>query len=106
MPGEIRRIADFLDIEFNDDKIWSTILEHSSFEYMKDNASRLSPMLDQIFEGGAKSFVNKGTNGRWRDVLTPADIQKYEEIANSNLTEECSQWLITGEMPNKSNDKQ
>ena len=34
LPGEIRRIADFLDIEI-DEARWPAILEHCSFAYMK-----------------------------------------------------------------------
>ncbi len=67
---------------------------------MKDHADALSPLLKDAFQGGGKSFVYKGTNGRWRDTLTPADIEKYENLASKNLTPECAHWLATGELPN------
>lgn len=38
MPGEIRKIAAFLDIPIDESK-WDAILEHCSFTYMKNNAS-------------------------------------------------------------------
>ena len=31
-----------------------------------------------MFKNGGTTFINKGTNGRWRDVLTPDDIARYE----------------------------
>jgi len=37
--------------------------------------------------------------GRWRDVLTPADIEKYERAARTRLTADCAHWLATGELP-------
>jgi len=38
MPGEIRRIAEFLEIPINELR-WNAILEHCSFEWMKKNAT-------------------------------------------------------------------
>ena len=37
-----------------------------------------------------------GTNGRWRDVLTPNQLERYEEVMRSKLTPECIQWLTCG----------
>jgi aryl sulfotransferase len=36
---------------------------------MKNNADSLSQLGATAFEGGLKSFIHKGVNGRWRDVL-------------------------------------
>ena len=33
-----------------------------------------------VFENGADSFFHKGTNGRWRDVLTPAQLDRYDTL--------------------------
>ena len=51
------------------------------------------------FKGGLKTFVYKGTNGRWRDILTPEDLEKYDNVVNANLTPDCAKWHATGEMP-------
>jgi aryl sulfotransferase len=95
MPGEIRRIAKFLDIAFDESK-WETILEHCSFTYMKDNAAQSVPFGGSIFEGGAATFMHKGTNGRWIDMLTMEDIDHYEQVAREKLGDECAYWLSTG----------
>jgi aryl sulfotransferase len=97
MPGEIRRVAEFLDIEV-EESIWPTIVEHCTFDYMKKNGDKLSPILGDAFVGGGGSFINKGTNGRWREMLSAADIEKYERAAGENLTPDCAHWLATGEM--------
>jgi aryl sulfotransferase len=70
MPGQIRRIAGFLDIEV-DEARWPAILEHCSFDYMKRHAELSAPLGGQLWEGGASTFIHKGVNGRWRDVLSP-----------------------------------
>ena len=96
MEGEIRRIARFLGLE-PDPGVWPRILEHCTFEYMKRNARTLSPRLSIIFSGGAATFLNRGTIGRWRDVLRADDVRQYEEAARRNLTPDCARWLETGQ---------
>ena len=98
MPGEMRRIARFLGIEI-DEARWPAVVEHCTFEYMRRTASQHSPILDDVFQGGASTFFHKGTNGRWKDVLSAADIQKYEETARAKLTPDCAHWVATGELP-------
>jgi aryl sulfotransferase len=66
---------------------------------MKEHAEELSVMLKDGFQGGLKTFVYKGTNGRWRDILTSEELEKYDKIENTNLTAECAHWHATGEMP-------
>jgi hypothetical protein len=55
------------------------------------------PLGGAICEGGAKTFIHKGVNGRWRKVLTAADTDRYESTANVQLGAECARWLATGE---------
>jgi aryl sulfotransferase len=98
MPGTIRHIAEFFDIAIDEEK-WPAIVEHCTFDYMKKNADDLSPQLKHFFDGGMRNFVFKGTNQRWREILTPEEVEKYESIANSRLTPDCAHWHATGEMP-------
>ncbi|NOX93908.1 MAG: sulfotransferase domain-containing protein [Alphaproteobacteria bacterium] len=95
MPGEIRRIASFLEIEVAED-IWPAIIEHCSFDYMKAHADQVVPLGGEPWKGGAKTFINKGTNGRWRDQLTAEDCAKYERRAREELSAECVRWLAEG----------
>ena len=96
MPAEIRRLAEFLDIPINKDK-WDDILLHCSFDYMKANASRSVPLGGAFWDGGAKTFIHKGTNGRWRDVLSRDEILQYELRVAQELGKDCAHWLETGE---------
>ena len=97
MPGQIREIAEFLGIAIDESK-WDAILEHCSFDYMKNNAEKSAPVGGIFWEGGAKTFIHKGTNGRWRDVLTAEDNAQYEALALEKLGVDCSQWLASGRM--------
>ena len=96
MPGEMRKMAAFLEIPINESK-WDLMVEHASFDYMKKNATLSTPLGGVIFDGGAESFVFKGTNNRWRDTLTAEDVEAYEARAVEELGNECAHWLATGE---------
>lgn len=95
LEGEMRQIADFLDVDIPEDQ-WPVVVEHCGFEWMKANAEKVAPLGGAIFEGGAGAFINKGTNGRWRDVLTPEDIAAYEAMALEKLGADCARWLAGG----------
>ena len=45
-------------------------MEHCSFDYMKREAVK-NERFAIVLQGGGSTFINKGTNGRWRDVLAP-----------------------------------
>jgi aryl sulfotransferase len=91
----IREIAAFLEIEVRDEK-WPVILDHCSFDYMRRHAEKVAPLGGAPWEGGAETFINKGTNGRWRDVLTTEDCARYEALAAEQLGTDCAEWLALG----------
>jgi aryl sulfotransferase len=96
LPGSIRRIADFLDIEI-DEAAFPKILHHCSFDYMKAHAEKVAPLGGVLWQGGAQTFVNKGTNGRWRDTLSAEEVEAYEAKALAELGSDCAWWLAMGE---------
>ena len=98
MPGGIRRIASFLDIPI-DEAAFPTIVEHCSFDYMKANADEAAPLGGALWEGGGKTFIHKGTNGRWREELPETLSRAYEERALAELGPDCAQWLRGGSKP-------
>ena len=97
MPGEIRRIAAFLDIAI-DEARWDAIVEHCGFDYMKANAAASVPLGGAFWDGGAETFLHKGTNGRWHDVLSAEEVAAYDRKALAELGPDCAGWLRTGEM--------
>jgi aryl sulfotransferase len=98
MPGEMRRIADFLGIPVREED-WPRLVEYCSFDWMKRNATRSVPLGGAFWDAGAEVFIHKGVNGRWRDVLSSADAREYEERAIRELGPECAAWLADGEEP-------
>ncbi len=92
---EIQRVARYLDIPVSPDSL-ERIVEAVSFKSMKENADAVVGRASMLFRGGAKRFVNKGTNGRWRDVLTEDDLRAYRAMVRSALSPDCAKWLEEG----------
>ena len=49
-----------------------------------------------IFAGGLDTFFFKGTNGRWRDVLTAGELDMLERAKARVLTPDCAEYLERG----------
>jgi aryl sulfotransferase len=98
MDGMMRKMAAFLDIPIDEDK-WPEIVEHCTFAYMKKNATASTPLGGIMWEGGADTFVYKGVNGRWHDMLPAEDSKRYEARAVAELGPECAHWLAAGKLP-------
>jgi aryl sulfotransferase len=98
MEGVIRRVAAFLDIAVAPES-WPRIFEHCSFRYMKAHADQVAPSGGAYWDDGGSAFINRGVDGRWKDVLPERDSRRYEDMAVEKLGAECAHWLATGELP-------
>jgi aryl sulfotransferase len=94
LAGEMQRIAAFLDIEVPAAK-WPAVVKRCTFESMQTRGSEIGE-FERLFEGGAKGFLFKGTNGRWRDVLTPEEVEAYEKRVAELLPPAGAAWLQDG----------
>jgi aryl sulfotransferase len=92
---EARRIAAFLGIEVPE-TAWPGIVEAVSFTEMKKRGERYAPGGGEHWKGGAQTFLHKGTNGRWRDVLSKTDLALYDAACERVLTPDCRKWLENG----------
>ena len=92
LPGMMRKIAQFLDIAIVEDK-WEETVHHCTFDYMKEHADNSSPMLNKLFKEGAAAVIHKGTNNRWKGVMTEEEIQQYRDRMKAALPIECVEWI-------------
>jgi len=97
MRREIGRVAEFLGIEVDAAK-WPVIEKHCGFDFMRSAAAKVDE-LHKVFNGGGSAFIHKGTNGRWKDVLTAQEATRCDEVAARRLSQDCARWLKTGERP-------
>jgi aryl sulfotransferase len=95
LPGEMKRIAAFLGIE-TPAALWPELVEAATFESMKKEGAALLPNIEMGVRGGHQTFLNKGVNGRWKDVLTPDDIASYRARAAQEIPPGLNDWLEHG----------
>ena len=96
--GQVRRVADFLDLELSPEELARTV-RLASFDAMKVSFKRdFDERFRQRFRGGTDAFLFKGTNGRWRAVLSDEDLVLYEEATRRVLTLDCAAWLERGRL--------
>jgi len=94
LAGEMRRIAAFLGIDVPAAR-WPAVVERCTFEGMRARPAEIGD-LDFAFEGGLKGFLFKGTNGRWRDVLTAAELDAYAKRAAELVPPDAAAWIERG----------
>ncbi len=97
LHGQISDIATFLEIDVTSGTM-RNIQHHCSFDYMKENASESVPLGGAFWDGGAKTFIHKGTNGRWRDELDDEVSDRYLVRAEQELGQDCARWLAQGSL--------
>lgn len=95
--GEMRRIADFLDVAVPDD-LWPDLVAAAGFDAMKAAADALLPAAGDIWEGGGRTFLHKGTNGRWRDLYAPDDLALYDARVAAEFTPGLAAWVEKGRL--------
>ena len=94
---EMRRIAQFLDIQIPEQQ-WPAIIEAAGFDAMKNAAEALMPTAGNIWKGGGKTFLNKGTNGRWHDVYRPEDLARYDDRVAAQFGPALAAWCEHGRL--------
>ena len=96
LGGEMRRIAEFLELEIPDDA-WPAAVERCRIDEMR-TAAAASGRMELAFEGGAAAFFNKGTNGRWVGRLTDDQIERYLDHVTDGLPDDAAEWLEHGSL--------
>jgi aryl sulfotransferase len=97
LPGEMARISRFLDIDTPPQRL-AMLAEAARFEHMKADGEALLPGIAEHFDHGPQRFLNKGTNGRWKDVLTAEDLARYDAVVQRKLSPACADWIEHGRL--------
>jgi aryl sulfotransferase len=91
--AEAQRIADFLEVRVPTEA-WPAIIRNCTLSEMR--AAAPHDRLGQILNGGAETFFYKGTNNRWKEVLSADELALYDAAAKRALIVECRRWLENG----------
>jgi len=96
LDTEMRRIAAFLGIEVNH-AVWPSLVRTADFKEMQAHGEAITPGANRLFgEGGVRRFFNKGTNGRWRSILTDEDLALYDAKVREKFSPSLAAWLEGG----------
>ncbi|XP_050678451.1 sulfotransferase 1A1-like isoform X1 [Leptidea sinapis] len=81
LPKAVRRVADFLGKDFNDEQI-AHLCEHLSIDSFKNNKSVNYDVMKELgIMIGNRGFIRKGKAGGWRDYF------------NDEMTFQAERWL-------------
>ena len=95
LEGEMRGIADYLEIDVPE-AAWPDVVRRCTFaEVKKDPSKVVGENIAFAFKGGADTFIHKGTNGRWREILDDEDLALYD-AAMAKLPADYAAWLEGG----------
>jgi aryl sulfotransferase len=97
LSGEMKRIAQFLGI-VTPDSLLPQLVEAASFDAMKRDGDKLLAHTKNIFKDGHQTFLYRGTNSRWRGVLTDADLDLYQRKISAQLSPAHIRWLTDGRL--------
>ncbi len=95
LRGQIVRIAEFIEVDPARLRL-DVIEEHCSFAYMRARPEQMAPF------GGAhmtdpKAFFHKGPARDHRAELTPAQIERFDRMAQEKLGPAAARWLESGD---------
>jgi aryl sulfotransferase len=94
LDREMRRVASFLNIEINESR-WDDLVASCTFTAMKERADEIGD-FSTGFVGGAETFLYRGSNARWRDVLTPEELAAFEHRSQELLPPDAIAWTTSG----------
>lgn len=92
---EVRRLADFAGFAIDDDQL-QAVVDGCSIDAMRQDAVDAGDPLSGFFKDGAKGFFFKGTNHRWRDVLSDEELGWYAAARDRILPEAAAAWIESG----------
>ncbi|HUO12271.1 MAG TPA: sulfotransferase domain-containing protein [Caulobacteraceae bacterium] len=97
LAGEIVRIARYLEIELAG-AVMGEIVAAANFDAMREQGEALMPGAENAWVNGAKTFLNKGVNGRWQGLYAAADLAAYQAGVAAEFTPALAAWLEGGRL--------
>jgi aryl sulfotransferase len=97
LAGEVARIARYLGIDLPS-AVMNDIVAAADFETMRAQGDALMPTAANAWVEGAKTFLHKGVNGRWRGVFAESDLATYRLKTAAEFTPALAAWLESGRL--------
>jgi hypothetical protein len=95
LPGQLQRLATALGIDADHERI-GQLASEAGFERMRERADELAPGVDNKLWRSNRAFFHSGSSGQWRDLLGPADVERFESRLAELASPDLAHWLRTG----------
>lgn len=96
LEGEMRALADWLEIEVPEER-WPAVVEACRFATVKADPTKVMSDGARVFwKEGPQTFFHKGTNGRWKNILSADELRLYDDAMRKTLPPDCAHWLECG----------
>ena len=92
LPGQIRRLAGALGVDVDDAAV-AAMADAASFEHMRGQSDTLTPNTDHPFWKDTAAFFHRGTSGQWRELLSDADVAKYDALVTELAPADLVEWV-------------
>jgi len=89
----VRELASFLDLRWTPE-IGEMVTRCSSLAHMQ--ALERAGKFGKPEPKDEAKFINKGIAGRWRELLTTAQAERYEALLEDRLPPACVDWIRSG----------
>jgi hypothetical protein len=91
LDGEMRRLAERLGLTVPDHR-WPALVEAASFARMRERADVLTPNPLGVLKDN-RAFFRSGRSGAGREVLSAAELARYEERVAAAVPADLVAWL-------------
>jgi aryl sulfotransferase len=98
LDGQMRRLAERLGIDVPEAR-WPDLVAAATFENMRDRADVVAPDTTHAIWTDNRRFFNRGCTGQWRDLLTDADLERYDRRVAELATPDLVAWAHNGTIP-------
>lgn len=95
LPGEIMRLADHLDIRV-DAATAHRLAQEAGIARVRARAGDVAPDAHMGIWKDTTAFFRAGRVGEWREVFTPDQAERYEQVAAESMPRDLSEWVHGG----------
>ena len=95
LGGRMRFLADRLPIRVPEDR-WPELVDAATFDRMRERADEVAPGSAKAIWHDNRQFFHRGTTGQWRNLLGPADLERYDRRVAELASPDLAAWVHGG----------